>query len=182
MTYATGHPVRAVGGRLILDFVNTADWTASGTIAHEKIESTDDLAVWLRALGLGEARPSTSLPELIRARFLFRQALTTGRISGDLGDLLTRSRAPCAVSGGDLHRQASRRPLLDLFAASFLSIGADARETARLKICPGRDCGWLFIDETRNARRKWCAMETCGNRAKATRHYDQHRKTRSAPA
>lgn len=31
------------------------------------------------------------------------------------------------------------------------------------------DCGWLFLDSTRNASRRWCDMAACGNRAKAKR-------------
>lgn len=64
-----------------------------------------------------------------------------------------------------------RQPLRDLIAASALSILADSRELERVKLCPGHDCGWLFLDETKNARRKWCLMEVCGNRAKSSRHY-----------
>jgi predicted RNA-binding Zn ribbon-like protein len=32
-------------------------------------------------------------------------------------------------------------------------------------------CGYLFIDQTKNHSRRWCSMESCGNRAKARRHY-----------
>jgi predicted RNA-binding Zn ribbon-like protein len=38
-----------------------------------------------------------------------------------------------------------------------------------------RGCGWLFLDSSKNRSRRWCAMEDCGNRAKALRHY---RRTR----
>ena len=41
----------------------------------------------------------------------------------------------------------------------------------RLKQCPSEDCGWLFMDRSKNASRRWCDMRTCGNRAKARRHY-----------
>lgn len=34
-------------------------------------------------------------------------------------------------------------------------------------------CGWLFLDISRNRSRRWCSMETCGNRAKAMRHYQR---------
>lgn len=34
-----------------------------------------------------------------------------------------------------------------------------------------RGCGWLFFDSSRNRSRRWCSMESCGNRAKARRHY-----------
>jgi len=64
-----------------------------------------------------------------------------------------------------------RQSLRDLVAASALSILADPRELDRVRLCPGHDCGWLFLDETKNARRKWCLMEVCGNRAKSSRHY-----------
>ncbi|HYB43917.1 MAG TPA: ABATE domain-containing protein [Streptosporangiaceae bacterium] len=45
--------------------------------------------------------------------------------------------------------------------------------------CAGYDCGWLFLDTTRNRSRRWCDMSTCGNRAKGRRHYERKRSTRS---
>ena len=43
----------------------------------------------------------------------------------------------------------------------------------RLKIraCAAEDCGWLFLDTSRSGRRRWCTMESCGNRAKARRFH-----------
>ena len=40
-----------------------------------------------------------------------------------------------------------------------------------------RGCGYLFIDTSRNHSRRWCSMETCGNRAKASRSYKRRRET-----
>jgi predicted RNA-binding Zn ribbon-like protein len=40
-------------------------------------------------------------------------------------------------------------------------------ELSRVRACPGNGCGWLFLD--RSGRRRWCTMDTCGNRAKARR-------------
>ena len=48
----------------------------------------------------------------------------------------------------------------------------------RMKIC--RNCGWLFIDRSKNRSRAWCDMAVCGNRAKASRHY-RRRKKEEAP-
>ncbi|MFK0163804.1 CGNR zinc finger domain-containing protein [Rhizobium sp. NPDC090279] len=44
----------------------------------------------------------------------------------------------------------------------------------RMKIC--RNCGWLFIDRSKNKSRAWCDMAVCGNRAKASRHYRRKRE------
>ncbi|MCB0210127.1 MAG: CGNR zinc finger domain-containing protein [Anaerolineae bacterium] len=41
----------------------------------------------------------------------------------------------------------------------------------RVGKCAGASCGWLFLDTSRNGRRRWCEMKHCGNRAKAKRHY-----------
>ncbi|TME22984.1 MAG: hypothetical protein E6I68_08150 [Chloroflexi bacterium] len=42
--------------------------------------------------------------------------------------------------------------------------------------CPGPgNCGWLFIDLSKNASRRWCDMRTCGNRAKVHRYYTRIR-------
>ena len=40
-----------------------------------------------------------------------------------------------------------------------------------LRECDGQGCDWLFLDTSRNHSRRWCSMKTCGNRAKAKRHY-----------
>ncbi len=41
----------------------------------------------------------------------------------------------------------------------------------RIRECSG--CYWLFMDNSRNGMRRWCDMKTCGNRAKAHRHYER---------
>jgi len=41
---------------------------------------------------------------------------------------------------------------------------------ARLKTCPAHDCGWKFVDQSKNRSRRWCDMAVCGNLAK-TRQY-----------
>jgi predicted RNA-binding Zn ribbon-like protein len=40
------------------------------------------------------------------------------------------------------------------------------KDLSRTKRCAGMDCGWLFLDVTKNNRRRWCEMRICGNRAK----------------
>jgi len=40
----------------------------------------------------------------------------------------------------------------------------------RIRECAGAGCGWLFVDTSKAARRRWCSMESCGNRAKVQRH------------
>jgi predicted RNA-binding Zn ribbon-like protein len=48
-------------------------------------------------------------------------------------------------------------------------------ELRRLKLCRAHDCGWLFVDGSRNRSRRWCDMSDCGNRAKA-RRFRERRK------
>jgi predicted RNA-binding Zn ribbon-like protein len=67
-------------------------------------------------------------------------------------------------------------PVGDAFAGLLIPIvesAADAlimRELARVRRCADPRCGRVFQDETKNGRRRWCDMATCGNRAKAARH------------
>jgi predicted RNA-binding Zn ribbon-like protein len=44
-------------------------------------------------------------------------------------------------------------------------------ELQNVKSCDDPACGWLFLDTSRNKRRRWCDMQDCGNRAKASRFY-----------
>jgi predicted RNA-binding Zn ribbon-like protein len=47
---------------------------------------------------------------------------------------------------------------------------------SRVRECGGATCTWLFLDASRNRSRRWCSMESCGNRAKARRHYRRRRE------
>jgi len=37
----------------------------------------------------------------------------------------------------------------------------------RIKTCPGENCGWKFVDRSKNRSRRWCDMAVCGNLVKA---------------
>jgi predicted RNA-binding Zn ribbon-like protein len=50
-------------------------------------------------------------------------------------------------------------------------------DRSRLRECAADDCGWLFLDTSRNRSRRWCSMSSCGNRAKV-----QHFRERQRPA
>jgi predicted RNA-binding Zn ribbon-like protein len=51
-----------------------------------------------------------------------------------------------------------------------------AAELETLRWCEAPDCEWLFLDNSRNRSRRWCDMASCGNRAKARRHYQRARE------
>ena len=168
MGYSGTHPVRRAGGRLALDFLNTADWTADGTVAHEKLETLADLNVWLHAVGLPDAGAPDTIAEVRAFRKTLRRLFMSDHgAAPDVSGLIAAIAPVCAAPATPLPSQ----PLLTQVAYSALALLGDVTEHARIKMCPANDCGWLFLDETKNGRRKWCLMETCGNRAKAARNY-----------
>ena len=67
-------------------------------------------------------------------------------------------------------------PVGDAFAGLVIPIvdgAADALildELPRVRRCADPRCRRVFLDTTKNGRRRWCDMSTCGNRAKAARH------------
>jgi predicted RNA-binding Zn ribbon-like protein len=46
---------------------------------------------------------------------------------------------------------------------------------ARVKVCAGEGCGWVFLDESRNGSRRWCDSRDCGNRERVRRHLARKR-------
>lgn len=42
-------------------------------------------------------------------------------------------------------------------------------DLSRVRQCGGENCGWLFLDTSRNRSRQWCDMRDCGNLAKVRR-------------
>lgn len=64
----------------------------------------------------------------------------------------------------------------DVFSGLLIPViesAADALvngELARVRRCADPRCARVFFDGSRNGKRRWCEMATCGNRAKAARH------------
>jgi len=56
-------------------------------------------------------------------------------------------------------------------AAELLS----GEEVALVRQCASETCSWLFLDKTKNHRRRWCDMKICGNRDKARRYYQRQK-------
>jgi predicted RNA-binding Zn ribbon-like protein len=54
-------------------------------------------------------------------------------------------------------------------AASLLA----SDESEQIRICGSLDCGWMYVDRSRNGLRRWCQMETCGTREKTRRRYQR---------
>jgi predicted RNA-binding Zn ribbon-like protein len=45
----------------------------------------------------------------------------------------------------------------------------ESEELSQVRVCDGDDCGWMYVDRSRNGLRRWCQMRTCGTREKTRR-------------
>jgi predicted RNA-binding Zn ribbon-like protein len=46
--------------------------------------------------------------------------------------------------------------------------------------CPGHECGWLFLDVTKNHSRRWCDSADCGNKARVRAYANRKREASRA--
>ena len=68
---------------------------------------------------------------------------------------------------------------LDYLLWVVVRSAADLLTSERLqdvRACAAEDCRWLFLDTSKNHSRRWCDMQTCGNQAKARRHYSRKKE------
>ena len=185
-----------VGGRLCLDFVNTVSWRG-GDEPRDNLGTYADLSRWGEHAGAwsrDEARAARRLagrhPRKARAVFEAARALRDavyrtvsawkrGRAPSAADLACVNAAAPARSELVWRHGQidwapATESPRLDsvlwpiVWSAADLVVGGERR---RLKSCGSDTCGWLFYDDTRTKRRRWCSMSDCGNRAKARRFY-----------
>jgi predicted RNA-binding Zn ribbon-like protein len=184
-----------------LDFANSVDWTDDGepiAPATDALADSGALAAWGRRLGLlsrGGARPDekelAAVHDLRRAIHGAFAAIAQGAAPPRAAlQLLTDTHAAAAAAAHLAPRDGAwaldwpaRDPRRVRFAVSVDSVAllGDPQRLARVRLCPGRDCGWLFLDAS--GRRRWCSMTACGSREKMRRMYERRRATRSpAPA
>lgn len=191
-------------GVLCLDFANTVDWHASDH-PEDSLPTCADLVAWGVAAGLvtraeaGELlRRAEHAPDEMAQRFdaaihlreaifrIFRNIAVKEPVDQADVDILTtfwQRSAPYIryTAAGDGIKREWAFPSIDLLrilgpvALSAVDL-LERGERDRVGMCADdRGCGWLFYDTSRNRSRRWCSMESCGNRAKAQRHYRRSR-------
>ncbi|WP_322022811.1 CGNR zinc finger domain-containing protein [Burkholderia sp. BCC1977] len=183
---------------LSIDFANTLYWRGADA-PTETFGTLDDLLVWCREqarvpAGLADAcraqgQEKGGAPAMLTRALALREALyrlfhaqaerrepqadDLALLGGFLAEAAPRV-ALARIDGGYAWRigeaGATLAGLLSpvLWSATDLLGGA---RLAKVKRCANDACQWLFIDDSKNGSRRWCSMSSCGNRAKAYRHY-----------
>jgi predicted RNA-binding Zn ribbon-like protein len=176
------------GETLCLDYANSVNWSPGDEHADPEqtdvLRTGDMLGRWGRRLGLLSDDPkSASEAELRRARAL-RDAVHRlfASISHDqnpstkditlLMHNYTEAVNQATLLASDLCYKLdwpAQDPRRVRYAAATDAIALlrDPKRLRRVSHCPGRDCGWLFLNTS--GRRRWCSMSTCGSREKMRR-------------
>lgn len=187
-------------GDLSLDFANSQEWRASD-YPDEKLNDITDLVAWGEAAGILTPAQAGHLRRLAarqsqKAAAAYAWAI---QIREAIYRIFSNLSAQKPVEPDDLNllNQALQQSLshIKLAPASdgFNWEWADGPVTFEQILWPvvraaadlltsdhgdrvhqcedDRGCSYLFIDQSRNRSRRWCSMESCGNRAKARRHY-----------
>lgn len=149
---------------------------------HDEFADAESVRAWWGALGAPVASERTDGVATLRAlRVLIRGlALRNNGIEPDLS-------AASGLESLGLHLDPAAGPSLRAGTPGDLALDISAATVAallramarpgwpRVKACRGDDCRWVFVDGSRNASRRWCAMAGCGNRAKAAAFRSRHR-------
>jgi predicted RNA-binding Zn ribbon-like protein len=193
-----------LGEHLCLDFVNTVNWR--GRDRSEDIFVTyNDFLDWSRYVKVVTAdeydilskkskrhapEAKMALEKVVELReiiFSIFSAHAAGRTPKGEDLSIFNSYLSKAMSHAQIHSSpngffwetAGDKETLDWMLDPIVRSAADllvSSEVRKVKICGDYECGWFFLDSSRNQSRRWCDMKDCGNRAKARRFYYKKKK------
>ncbi|MEV3910182.1 CGNR zinc finger domain-containing protein [Streptomyces canus] len=162
--------------------------------AVERIPTPQRLVDWLALYGLAVDSCTPAQLDLARElRESIHAAATAAAIQDALpasavqviNDRSVQGRAAAVLTPEGERRwqlgSASRvEDALGVIAADAISIIAGERD-GKLALCASPTCRAAFFDTSQSRTRKWCDMNTCGNRQKKARfHANQRKNTSSA--
>ena len=196
-----GVPAESVDADRVLAFINTLSGRPTPAPV-ERLDSYDALVTWAREQHLVSAaaaerllaesrkHPHQAAAVLARAKELrealngLATAIDAGRppnpaVLKTIGESLAAAYANARLvpHEGALQWIASAEHDLDRVvweigrAAGRLVVSP---RLARVRACAADDCGWWFVDDTKNRSRRWCDMKLCGNREKLRRFRKKH--------
>ncbi len=197
-----------LSGRLCLDFTNTLD-PRMGEHPREFLNTYSDLVAWSQHAGVLTQEQGNSLlqkahnsseeaTEAFKNAILLRESLYSifsalaARLEPHKSDM---ERVQHMFARAMTHAKLSHTQtqftwewdksqgrfdcMLWVIANSAIDV-LTSEEWQHVKQCPGlNDCGWLFLDTSKNGSRQWCSMQECGSRAKMRRQYARKRIERA---
>lgn len=178
------------------DFLNTLDLEDGFLV--EKLTSLDLALGWFADRGLihlegaAKARRYATAHPRVAARDLERVHRVRAALR-EVTDATVEHRSPRQDAIDEVNRALHARQVIELTAsaqgctvdhrhvgdpvddalarlADALVVELVSGDPDRIRICDNDTCRWVFFDSSRTARRRWCDMATCGNRAKQARH------------
>ncbi|WP_336517808.1 CGNR zinc finger domain-containing protein [Pollutibacter soli] len=185
------------GGRLCLDFVNTVANRVEDP-PPDYLQRMNDFIAWGLRLGIishsiarhlakrSEASPKEAA-DFLKETIAFREILYTifskhMRLEKIPAAIFEKYNAVVRQTFAHIEIKNSGSGFIEYFNLAdndynqiLSSVVNDSYEfllskpAERLKSCPS--CGWLFYDSTKNGRRRWCSMKSCGSNAKALEWY-----------
>lgn len=192
-----------IAGNPVLDFHNTVAWPPKGK-SNDRLRRPADLVRWGTESGIvtsDEARKLRSycIRNGSRSRAELAETLRLRELVHDLFSDFVEGRAPAEAAIGKLNQHLKRLrsrqriewrngelrwspvagkgtiTIMDRVALRAAEL-ITSEDLQRLRTCANPECGWLFLDTTRNGIRKWCSMAECGGRAKSKRYYESRKK------
>jgi predicted RNA-binding Zn ribbon-like protein len=182
-----------VADSITLDFVNTLNWRFRPSGSEELLDNYDDLLLFAfqngliggardkDAIELGDRRAKALVKSVISLRelladFIYRTLEDSTRVppSQELQDVLNDGRrSQEIVVSSDGFEWATKwdgdpSSILRMIAADASNL-ITSHDMTKVRACCDVDCGWLYLDHSKNGSRRWCDMKLCGNRNKARR-------------
>ncbi|HEX6902542.1 MAG TPA: ABATE domain-containing protein [Thermoanaerobaculia bacterium] len=198
-SFRPDQPFKLVGGDPSLDLVNTVTWTGNGLVNerltdYERLTRwAEEAGLVPKAEARRLRRAAAARPEAAReaydaARWLrwvlqrLYTSLATDEPAGSswdefnelLSEALRRLRlAPVrqGLQAADWSWRGQEESLDSVLWPILWSAAAllTSEEAERIRVCGAPDCGWVYVDRSRNGLRRWCEMETCGTQEKSRR-------------
>jgi len=183
------------GNHLAIDFTNTVGDRGADRLDH--LDTFGDIVAWAEARGVLSRSTAAALRHKAdadpdgagrawRSVLAYREALynvinaaSSNRRARPADLAIVNEHVGDTFKGAAL-AQARERFSLETHAEEWLDpvlrpvtrAAVDlltSDELAKVGRCADDECGWLFLDTTRNRTRRWCDMRSCGNRHKVRR-------------
>lgn len=195
--FAPDAPFKYISGDPSLDFVNTVNWTSRG-LGRDRISSYERVLEWALGAGVIDAvavrrleriaaqhprRAAAALDAAREARQVLRDVFagiaaerhstsTIDKLNALLADAaqhlrMVRDRGSRLTRGWEGLGDSPASLLWPVVWTAADLVSSD--DVERLRMCAGEDCGWFYIDRSRNGLRRWCEMSVCGTTEKNRR-------------